>query len=260
MIKAGEMLMAVVVVSILMGGCKGANPETIPPANSSSSSSSSSSSGASAADVITIQESETGFCHVDGVIVSAGNGFTGTGYANPANDQTNGIDWRINAPAAGTYTLMFRYASTSSAMSSVAINEESMTAVNFPSTGSLSDWAEVSVNVALAVGDNDINLGTSSSGGNPNIDLLTVTGNNPQAVACAVDAAAQNAAACNALTASASSTVDPNELMGFAAVSAMGVATTTGGDAATPVTVTNYAELDNAVSGDVLKVVQVSGT
>lgn len=248
----------------LTAGCKGSGHETIPPANASSSSSSStsssSSSGSSGTDAIVIQENEAGFCHVDGVIGTGGSGFTGSGYADPINDQTNGVDWRVNAPAAGTYTLTFRYASTTAITSSVAINESSMTGVNFAATGSLSDWADVSVDVMLAAGDNDINLGTSNSGGNPNIDSLTVTGNNPQAVSCAFEIAAQNMDACNALTGPASSTVDPNALMGFAAVDALGVATTTGGGGVTPVTVTTFAELQTAVSGDTAKVVQVSGT
>lgn len=261
MSKAIRILMGVIIFLILVTGCKGSDPETMPPVNSSSSSGSSSGGGVPGTDTITIQENEAGFCHVDGVIAASGSGFAGSGYADPANDQTNGIDWRVNVPSAGTYTLTFRYASTTLITSSVAVNEASMTAVSFGPTGSLSDWVDVSVDVTLEAGDNDINLGTPSGSGNPNIDSLTVTGNSPQAVACAVDVTAQNTAACNALTGPASSTIDPDALMGFAGVSALGVATTTGGGSATPVTVdTNSASLAAAVSGDTPKVVQVSGT
>jgi pectate lyase len=215
-------------------------------------------------DSITIQESAAGFCHVDGTVAAIGSGFTGAGYANPDNDQTNGVDWRVTVPAAGIYRLTFRYAGTDTTETgSVVINEASpLYPINFPATVSATtDWNEAFVDVSLTSGENAINIGTADSDGLPNIDSLRVTGNNPQAVSCAVDAAAQNTAACNALTAPASSTIDPNELMGFASVNALGVATTDGGGSATPVTVTtSSANLAAAVSGNAAKVVQVSGT
>lgn len=252
-------LLALFPVFILQTGCSGdSDPDTTPgfPGFSSSSSSSSSSSGG-----LVIEENSDGFCHVDGNIVTTNtNGATGDGYADPDNDQTNGLDYRINVPADGTYELTFRYATTAQVDGSVAVNEASQTQVTFPARSSATDWGNVTVNVDLTAGDNDINVGTSSGTGIPNIDSLTVSDEDAQAVSCAFEAVAQNTDACNALTGPASSTVDPDALMGFAGFDALGVATTTGGGAAAPVTVTTFAELESAVSGDTAKVVQVSGT
>jgi pectate lyase len=88
-----------------------------------------------------------------------------------------------------------------------------------------------------------------------------VSDDSVQAVSCGFESQAQNMAACNALMGPASSTIDPDALMGFAGADALGVATTTGGGGATPVTVdTSSANLAAAISGDTPKVVQVSGT
>lgn len=246
-------------VFILQTGCgSDSDPDATTgfPGFASSSSSSSSSSGS-----LVIEENSDGFCHVDGSIVTTNtNGATGDGYADPDNDQTNGLDYRINVPSDGMYELTLRYATTAQIEGSVAVNESSQTPITFAARSSATDWGSVTVNVQLTAGDNDINLGTSSGSGIPNIDSLTVSDNGAQAVSCTFETVAQNMAACNTLTGPASSTIDPNALMGYAGVDALGVATTTGGGGATPVTVTSFAELETAVSGDTAKVVQVSGT
>lgn len=257
--KHSVVLLSLIAALILQTGCSGdSDPDTTPGFSGFGSSSSSSSSSGGG---LTIEENTDGFCHVDGSIVTSNtNGATGDGYADPDNDQTNGLDYRVNVPEDGEYELTFRYATSAVVEGSVAVNESSQTPITFPARSSATDWGDATVTVELAEGDNDINLGTSSGAGVPNIDSLAVSGEGVSAVSCAVEADAQNMAACNALTGAASSTVDPDELMGYAGFDALGVATTTGGGGATPVTVTTFAELDSAVDGDAAKVVEVSGT
>lgn len=251
-------LLVVFPVFILQVGCSSdSDPDETPGFTGSFSSSSSSSSSSGG---LFIEENADGFCHVDGaVVLTTSDGNTGDGYADPDNDQTNGLDYRVNVSAAGMYELNFRYATTSAVTGSVAVNELSQTQIDFPATGGATSWSNASVNVMLEAGDNDINVGTSDAGV-PNIDSLNVVDDTVTAVSCSYDTVTQNAAACAALMGPASSTVDPNALMGYAGVDALGVTTTTGGGAVAPSTVTTYAELQTAITGDTAKVVQVSGT
>jgi len=135
---------------------------------------------------ITIQENTTGFCSVDGSVASSNSGYTGTGYADTNGATGAGVSWSVNIPSAGTYTLKWRYASTSSRPANLKVNGTTVVSnVAFASTGSWTTWTETATtSVSLAAGTRVIRLEATTSAGLGNIDNMTITGVSPTAVAC----------------------------------------------------------------------------
>jgi hypothetical protein len=136
---------------------------------------------------ITVQENTTGFCSVDGTVDNNNAGFTGTGFANANNTLGAGVTWRINAAAAGAYTLAWRHANGSGANRPARLlaNGTLVTSnIDFNTTASWTTWVEDSINVNLIAGQNTLRLESTTAAGLSNIDYLRVTGNNPTAVSC----------------------------------------------------------------------------
>ncbi|WP_308368364.1 MULTISPECIES: cellulase family glycosylhydrolase [unclassified Microbulbifer] len=135
---------------------------------------------------ILLQENTAGFCGVDGSVDSNHDGFTGSGFANTDNAAGNGVDWKIEVPSSGNYTLAWRYANGGSTNrpGSVQVNGSSAATVDFPSTGAWTSWTSAGATIALSAGDNTVRLQATTSAGLGNIDSLTVTGNSPQAANC----------------------------------------------------------------------------
>jgi hypothetical protein len=81
---------------------------------------------------------------------------------------------------------MFRHANGSTARDArLLINgATSISSINFPTTGSFTNWADVSVNVTLPAGGSDIRLEGTTANGLSNIDYMRVTGASPSAVSC----------------------------------------------------------------------------
>ena len=114
-------------------------------------------------------------------------GYTGTGFANTNNALNAGVRWRVNATAAGNYTLQWRFANgtTGNRPGSLRVNGTTLSTVALPATGAWTTWTNsASVTVALRAGANDIALVATTSGGLANIDSLTVNGNGMSASAC----------------------------------------------------------------------------
>jgi fibronectin type 3 domain-containing protein len=136
---------------------------------------------------ITIQENETGFCGVDGIIEDEHSGYTGDGYANTDNDPCTGVDWRINILTGGTYTFKWRHALGASDRSARLLVDSSqeVSSINFPSTGAWTSWSDaVSVEITLSIGIKDIRLEATNDEGLPNIDYVEITGPNLQVASC----------------------------------------------------------------------------
>jgi hypothetical protein len=136
---------------------------------------------------ITIQENTNGFCSVDGTVDSNNAGYTGTGFANGNNAANAGVSWRITTPAAGSYTLNWRYANGggSDRPSRLLVNSStSIASISFPATANWTTWANVSVNVSLPAGTVNLRIEGTTASGPANIDNLVIAGNNPVAVAC----------------------------------------------------------------------------
>ncbi len=124
---------------------------------------------------VTIQENEPGFCSYDGIISSANSGYTGAGYVDINNSGGMGINYQIQAPASGTYTLTIRYANIGSTSAGLTVNGSSGS-LSFPRTASLSSWSTVTKNVSLVSGTNQLRLRATGSQEIANIDSLSVSG------------------------------------------------------------------------------------
>jgi pectate lyase len=128
----------------------------------------------------TIQEGATGFCSVDGSISTSNAGYTGSGYANMSNSAGKGVNWSVNAPSAGSYTLTFQYENgSSSAVTGGVILVNGATAVSsatFPKTSSKTTWVPISFTVALKAGVNAVRLQAAADGEFADIDYLQVSG------------------------------------------------------------------------------------
>ncbi len=135
---------------------------------------------------ITIQENEVGFCGVDGTVDSDNTGYTGDGFANTDNAVGNGVDYSVNILTAGTYTFVFRYASTSDRPADLIINSiTEASGISFASTGAWTTWdTTAAVEVTLTAGIKDIRLEATGSSGLANIDYMEVAGVNLQAENC----------------------------------------------------------------------------
>lgn len=114
---------------------------------------------------------------LSGVVVGKDNsGYTGTGFADYQHADGDYVEWTVQVPAAGTYTLQFRYANASftDRPLAISVNGGDATNLSFPSTGWWTTWSVVGQTVTLAAGANTVRAtATGSSGGN--IDWLGVT-------------------------------------------------------------------------------------
>jgi rhamnogalacturonan endolyase len=133
----------------------------------------------SSGSTVTIQESTTGFCSVDGTIDNNNAGFTGAGFANTNNATGSGVSWRVSAPTAGSYTLTWRYSNGGGTdrPGSLLVNGSTVaSSLSFPATTNWTTWTTASSVVTLNAGTNDIRLQATGSGGLGNIDNLSIQG------------------------------------------------------------------------------------
>ena len=102
----------------------------------------------------TLFEAETGTLSAGGTFDSNHSGFTGTGFANPANAAGAYLDIPVTADTAGTKTLTFRYSDGTSAArpATISVNGTSHGTLNFPVTADWDTWATVSISVPLKAG------------------------------------------------------------------------------------------------------------
>ena len=113
---------------------------------------------------------------LSGAVVSRSNaGFAGTGYADYVNNTADYVEFTVNVPSAGRYSLQFRYANGGSSNRPLALslNGRAMTTMAFQPTGSWTTWNLTSTPMDLAAGANRIRL-TATGRSGPNIDQLTV--------------------------------------------------------------------------------------
>ncbi|OHB55780.1 MAG: hypothetical protein A2173_05805, partial [Planctomycetes bacterium RBG_13_44_8b] len=135
---------------------------------------------------VIIQENESGFCGTDGTIYTTYEGYTGTGYCRIPLAIGKGINWSISVPSDGTYTFKWRYAFLSgSRPGRLLINDsEVVPNIDFPATGTWTNWQRVSQEVSLTAGVNNIRLESTTTGGLANIDYVMVTGDSPEPASC----------------------------------------------------------------------------
>lgn len=144
--------------------------------------------------MVTIQENEAGYCTVDegGLIENEHSGYTGDGYVNTENATGEGIDYSVNILTSGTYTFIFRYASTSSRPADLIINGfTEVEDIAFPSTGAWTSWVtgdmiegKAATEITLSAGVKTVRLEAAGGDGLTNIDYMEISGTNLQATDC----------------------------------------------------------------------------
>ena len=104
-------------------------------------------------------------------------GYTGTGFVDYQAASGDFVEWTVNAPTAGAYTLAFRYANGGGSSRPLAIEVNGAVASSslpFPSTGGWTAWSTVSLNAQLSAGSNKVRAtAIGQSGGD--LDNLRVT-------------------------------------------------------------------------------------
>jgi len=131
--------------------------------------------------------SSTGLCSYDGSRVS--NSGAANGYViNLTNSSAKGITWRVNAAAAGSYTLVWRYKNSGSSAATSAkllVNGATISsALAFPKTSSSTTFTTSTATVTLVSGGNNIRIETTVSSEFADIDWMEITGNSPTAGVC----------------------------------------------------------------------------
>lgn len=129
-----------------------------------------------------------GLCLYEGTI-SSNSGAANGKVINLTNSTGKGANWRVNVPAAGNYTLNWRYVNSSSSntysmryyLNGVMLNS----ALGFPKTSSSTVFSNTVVVASLRAGNNDIRLESSANNATADIDWLEVTGIAPVAGNCA---------------------------------------------------------------------------
>jgi hypothetical protein len=105
------------------------------------------------------------------------DGFTGAGYMDMGGNSGDAVQFTVDAPSAGTYTLEFRYSNggTTARPMTLSVNGTGTATPQFASTGSngWDNWQTESLNVTLAAGTNTIRL-AQNQGSGPNFDKVTV--------------------------------------------------------------------------------------
>jgi hypothetical protein len=112
-----------------------------------------------------------------GVVESNHTGFSGTGFVNFANAVGSAVEFTVNAAAAGTATLRFRFANgtTLNRPLDIAVNGSVVrAALAFGGTGAWTSWQTVTTTAALNAGANTIKATATSANGGPNLDYLEI--------------------------------------------------------------------------------------
>jgi len=125
----------------------------------------------------TLFEAETGTLSAGGTFDSNHSGFTGSGFANPANAVGAYVDIPVTAAGAGTKTLTFRYSdgTTAARPATISVNGTSRGTLNFPVTANWDTWSTASISVPLTAGTNTIRVAGTTAAGAANIDSVTVS-------------------------------------------------------------------------------------
>ncbi|NUT33296.1 MAG: carbohydrate-binding protein [Hamadaea sp.] len=120
----------------------------------------------------------------DGTIDSNQPGFSGTGFCNTANAAGAYAEWKVDAPAAGAYNLVFGWANgaTADRTSTVAVNGTTVATPAFAPTGAWTNWTTTTVSATLPAGVSTIRVAGTTAGGAPNLDFVDVVADGPAPV------------------------------------------------------------------------------
>ncbi len=112
-----------------------------------------------------------------GTVDTNWSGYTGTGFVNVTNAVGSYIEWTVDAPVAGIYTLAIRFANgtTSARTAEIKINGSvAVASLSFGPTGAWTTWATVNTDATLQAGPNTFRATSLLPDGGPNYDKLEV--------------------------------------------------------------------------------------
>ncbi|WP_461422139.1 DUF6055 domain-containing protein [Ketobacter sp.] len=139
-----------------------------------------------AANSVTIEEHQTGFCRVDGTIDADVSGYRGDGYSNTVNEPGTAIVWQVTAAQMGSYDVVVRFANASGAarVAVTQIGDMDMETLSFEASDSWADWQDMTASVLLSAGTNTIRLVAVSDEGLPLVDSIRLQGEGLSAANC----------------------------------------------------------------------------
>ena len=111
------------------------------------------------------------------VVATNHTGFTGTGFVDYNNVAGSFVEFTVNASAAGSATLTFRYANgtTTDRPMDISVNGTVVSSnLAFNGTTNWDTWANQSLTAALNAGSNTIRATATTVNGGPNLDRITV--------------------------------------------------------------------------------------
>ncbi|WP_431900324.1 glycoside hydrolase family 88 protein [Nonomuraea sp. bgisy101] len=128
-----------------------------------------------ASEAATVHQAENATIS-QGVVESNHAGYTGTGFVNYDNLIGSYVEFTVDATAAETTPLTFRFANgtTADRPMAITVNGAPLRTVSFPGTGAWTSWREVSADAPLNAGANTIRATATTANGGPNLDALTV--------------------------------------------------------------------------------------
>ncbi|WP_432133667.1 carbohydrate-binding protein [Streptomyces sp. bgisy154] len=132
--------------------------------------------GTTAEAATTAYQAESSAAVCTGTIDSDWSGYSGSGFCNGTNTVGAYAQFTVNAPAAGTAQLTFRFANGTAGArpADLIVNGSTVQSPSFEPTGAWSAWATKTVSVSLNAGGNTIRLNPTGSAGLPNLDRLDV--------------------------------------------------------------------------------------
>ncbi len=115
----------------------------------------------------------------NGVKETSNAGFEGSSYFNYDNEIGGYVEWTIEAPADGSYTIDFRYANGTDANRPVKLiingDREYGQYVDFNGTGAWTTWSDQTATVQLRQGTNTVKAYATTQNGGPNIDYIEIS-------------------------------------------------------------------------------------
>ncbi|GAA4622693.1 hypothetical protein GCM10023196_015920 [Actinoallomurus vinaceus] len=110
------------------------------------------------------------------VVATDHAGYTGSGFADYRHDSGDYVQWDVDVPADGTYTLLFRYANGGfgDRPLAVAVDGGAASTQQFATTGDWDTWSAQPVVVTLSAGRHTVRA-TATGANGPNIDNLGVS-------------------------------------------------------------------------------------
>ena len=112
-----------------------------------------------------------------GVVESNHAGFTGTGFVNYDNLVGSYVEFAVTAAQAGNATVVLRFANGTTANRPMDITVNGVLVADelaFPATGAWTTWSTVTVTVPLNAGANVLRTTSTTAGGGPNLDKISL--------------------------------------------------------------------------------------